>query len=362
MSSSVTAIVQQYVGPLVNSNGTPSSSQAPGGIAAVYLGGESYYVPFGYINSAGDAPTPDTVFGLGSVTKTLTTSILGQSTNLFNAAVDDYLPPGFTLLTSEQAVTFEELATFTGGIPEQNPPQETQAAFQAFIANVAPPVLPAPNVYSDCSIGLLGQVLMYNCPAEYKWIDAATNAADATTWYQDFLLTALGMTSTTATPPGTSLATPYQYDSTTGAYETANYEPWCPWGTAGRMYSSASDMVDFIMANVGITIINGNSVPQDILDGMAQALMPRASMQPPKNDVQQAFAWQVFLPTGSQEGNICGKLGGVVGVSSYVAVNPTLQYGAVILLNMWMPGVVQPVAIQMMQALQPIATAMRGPK
>src|SRR5262245_41799487 len=191
MSSSVTAIVQQYVGPLVNSNGTPSSSQAPGGIAAVYLGGESYYVPFGYINSACDAPTADTVFGLGSVTKTLTTSILGQSTNLFNAAVNGYLPPKFTLMTSEQAVTFEELATFTGGIPEKNPQEPTQAAFQAFIADVDPPVLPAPNVYSDCSIGLLGQVLMYNCPAAYEWISAAANAADATTWYQDFLLTAL---------------------------------------------------------------------------------------------------------------------------------------------------------------------------
>jgi hypothetical protein len=114
-------------------------------------------------------------------------------------------------------------------------------------------------------------------------------------------------------------------------------------------------MINFIMANVGITMINGNRVPPAILDGMAQAVTPRAAMQPPKNDVQQGFAWQVFLPTGSQEGNICGKLGGVVGVSSYVAVNPTLQYGAVILLNMWIPEVAQTAAMQMMRALQPLS-------
>src|SRR5690242_9051640 len=109
MTSNVGSIIEQYVGPLVCS-GTPSASQAPGGIAAVYLNGAPYYFPFGYINPAGDPPAESTVFGLGSVTKTFTTSILGQPTSpVLSAAVKPYLPPGFILSSAEQNVTFQEL-------------------------------------------------------------------------------------------------------------------------------------------------------------------------------------------------------------------------------------------------------------
>lgn len=321
MALDIESIIEQFVGPLVAGSGTASATQAPGGIAAVYYQGQVSYVPFGYMDESGNSPTPQTVFGIGSVTKIFTTSILGQTPELLTeTVVKRPLPPGFSLSPEEQPLTYVELATFTGGFPHENP-AENQAAFQTAVNNVRPAKLPAENVYSNCSIGFLGQVLMYR--DGYQWTSPEQNAADADTWYKNHLFDGLSMTSTTAVvPEGTPLSKAYAYQNR--AYVEVQYERWCPWGTAGRIYSTASDMINFIMANVGVATINGNPVPETIRQGLVQALTPWS----PKNAQMQALAW-VVTPSGVRIKN-----GGLTGVSSCVAVNPTQQSGVVVLLNM----------------------------
>jgi CubicO group peptidase (beta-lactamase class C family) len=85
------------------------------------------------------APDANTIFELASVTKVFTTAILGMrvaSGDLdVNALVDPYMPHRYHLLLNEQGVTFQQLATFTGGFSWDDPPgfkngeRYTQSAF-----------------------------------------------------------------------------------------------------------------------------------------------------------------------------------------------------------------------------------------
>jgi beta-lactamase class C len=360
LKNKVKRIVEDQVKFLVNPDyENADSNRAPGGIVGVYVKGETFYFPYGRIDQQKNPPTKDTIFGLGSVTKTFTTSILGQSPELFQKAVTaGPLPPGYRLQPAEANVTFEELATFTGGIPRlpnncglAGLPPCGQELFVAFINGVTPPggKLPAPNLYSNAGIGFLGQILM----SRDGFTSFGPEQADE--WYHRHLFAFLGMEHTRYPPKKDAehpLSEAYSYGG--GAYRTTQYAPWVPWGTAGRVFSTASDMVRFIKGNVGVTTIEGHEVPPIVLDGMKQALLPRTAMTR-ESPLRQGFAWVVWpeaLPVPSQ---IMGKDGGIDGVSAYVAVNPDLKYGVVVLLNMEGVREIEQRTIDVMNALQALA-------
>ncbi len=286
------------------------------------------------------------------MTQVLTTSILGQHPSLFKVSVKDHLPPGFQLKPQEQPVTFEQLATFRGGIPA-DVPACSQSSFEDFINQVTPPggMLPAQTTPSTSSIGFLGQVLMS--------ADGFTTFGPASTvkWYRSRMFTALGMSHTTspAQPDADHpLAAVYAWNPTINDYESIAYPPWCPWGTGDRMFSTAADLVRFIMANVGVGVIDGQIVPPLILGGMKEALTPRADMVNAGDD--QAFAWTVFPADPANGSRVRGMAGGLDGVSAYIAVNPELAYGVVLLLNMQNVPAEQP-ALAIMNELMPTAAS-----
>ena len=359
LGQKVAQIVDKHASPLIYQSGTPAANQAPGGIVGVYIDGKSLYFPYGRIDEQGTPPTKDTIFGLGSVTKTFTTSILGQRPELFQQSVTaGPLPPGYRLQPEEAPVTFEQLATFTGGIKPSDPddcgahglPPCDQKLFVEFINGITPPdgKLPAPNVYSNSSIGFVGQILMHRDGYQHF------GAEHANEWYNKNLFSHIGMYHTSH-PPKTDAQHPLSqaYALERGAYTRIEYDPWAPWGTAGRMFSTAEDMIHFVQANVGVNRIDGKPVPENVLAGMRQALKPRTAG--PRSDLRQAFAWVVWpeedLPVKSR---IHGKDGGLAGVSAYVSVNPDLEYGIVILTNMAHVHA-QDAAIAIMKALQPLA-------
>ncbi len=353
----VRAIVRPHLEKLVHHKEARASGlQAPGGIIAVYIEGKQFYFAAGRIDDKGTAPTRDTIFGLGSVTKTFTTSIFGQQPDLFTQAVTaGPLPKGFQLEPAERPVTFEQLATFTAGIPTApdfcssvTPPVCSQSDFVRFINGVTPPdsKLPAPNVYSDSSIGFLAQILMVRDGFQ----DVGPEETQA--WFDRNLFSPLGMKNTgfPARPdPAHPLSRPFNYCTDSG-YSTTTYAPWVPWGAAGRTFSTAADMLGFVQAYLGVRVIDGKEVPEKIRAGMRRALEPRASMSA-QSASRQAFAWVTWpeeLPTKSR---ISGKAGGITGVSSYVAVNPDLGYGVVTLTNLhFVP--VEPATIAIMEELQ----------
>jgi CubicO group peptidase (beta-lactamase class C family) len=351
LEEAVHTIVDKYAKPLVSS-GVASPTKAPGGIVGVYINMNTFFVPYGAIDDDKYPPTENTIFGIGTMTKVLTASILGQFPSRFNDPVTGYMPPGYQLQAKEQPVTFTQLATFSGGIPSDTPACH-QKKFQEFINLVTPPggTLPAKTTDSDSSIGFLGQVLMHT--DNYM----SFGPANTTKWFQYRLLSALNMSHTTtpAQPDADHLlATPYIYNATISEYESIAYPPFCPWGTASQMFSTAGDLVRFIQANVGVGVIEGDVVSATLLDGMREALKPRPDAVNPEDD--QAFAWTVFPEDPTHKSRVRGKAGAQEGVSAYIAVNPELAYGVVLLMNMSDMPAEQPV-LDIMKDLLPIAAS-----
>jgi serine-type D-Ala-D-Ala carboxypeptidase/endopeptidase len=347
IQQSIKELVDQYFQPLIclpaNGN-SPSAATAPGGICGVFYGGFNYYFGFGTIDDHATVPDKNTVFGVGSVTKTFTTSILGQNTSLYsgtdtaNWEVNNYLPQGYTLSPAELGVTFEQLATFTAGIPDL-PPEGQSTNQQQFInfinaVNQSTPTFPLPtsNLYSDSSIGFLGQVLM----SKYGFTNL-DSAEEATAWWQQNLFNALSMNYTGApaiTDETHPLSQPFFFNEKTGQYQEIKngYAPWTPWGTAGRAFSTCRDMMKFIRANCGETMVDGKPVSANILTGMANAQKNWAPPEQLNSGVRQGFAWIIINP--NSENPIAGKDGSVPGVSSFVTVCPTQKTGVIFLTNM----------------------------
>jgi CubicO group peptidase (beta-lactamase class C family) len=104
-----------------------------------------------------------TRFELASVTKTFTAALLGLISTCVAQSLNNF-SSGYWLTPMGQQITFEELATFSAGFPDDthnnpvNPP--TQENFVAYVNGLSPAVLPAPYAYSNDSFGFLGQVLM----------------------------------------------------------------------------------------------------------------------------------------------------------------------------------------------------------
>ena len=120
------------------------------------------------------------------------------------------------------------------------------------------------------------------------------------------------------------------------------------------MFSTAADMVNFIQANVGVGVIQGEIVPPTIIAGMTKALTPHPDAVNTADT--QALAWSVFPEDPTHKSRVRGKSGAIEGASSYIAVNPELKYGIVVLLNM--DGVAtEQAALNMMAELLPVAAS-----
>jgi CubicO group peptidase (beta-lactamase class C family) len=325
----VKGAVEEHAAPLI-AGGSPSASKAPGGIVGVFIRGNTFYYPYGSADEDKQPPTENTIFAIGSLTEVLTTSILGQRPDIFQESVSSHVPAGYQLKPQEQAVTFEQLATFSGGVPADTPPCNQQA-FEDFMNQVTPPggTLPAKTSYSTSSIGFLGQILM-NTDGHMTY--GPTNTMK---WYKMRLLTVLGMDHTSYPPQPDAdhpLSAAYTFNASLNEYESTSYAPWCPWGTADGMYSTAADLMNFITASVGVEVVEGKVLPPVLLAAMAETIAPRTNTA--TGDDKQGFGWTLFPPDPTHQSRIRGKAGGLQGVSAYVAVNPELKYGIVLLLNM----------------------------
>jgi CubicO group peptidase (beta-lactamase class C family) len=149
----------------------------------------------------------------------------------------------------------------------------------------------------------------------------------------------------TAVAPGRTdadhpLSTAFEYDEAAHAYRATTYEEWCPWGAAGRVFSTADDMLNFAMAHAGATVVDGKPVPARLSDGFRQALRPRTPM-PRSKGAMQAFAWVAQPEDPTTHSTMRVKNGGLSGVSSAVVVNPELGIAVVVLTNMEKVGAVE---------------------
>ncbi|HTS02901.1 MAG TPA: serine hydrolase domain-containing protein [Thermoanaerobaculia bacterium] len=359
-------LLNEYVGPLVKpvSSEKGMDGQAVGVVGVTLKLGEAPCFFRGGEKALGAGP-PDanTIFELASITKVFTTAILALRSQQFfpvDSSVETYLPPDYDLQTNEQEVTFQQLATFTGGFTWDQPPDfnwkdgYTQARFVKQVNKLDPQkkfngvtYLPTQDFYSNGSIGLLGQILMYSDAGkkgeEYHHADGFSK------WISRNLTGPLDMPNTAVEPAWSDWAQGYKEEGD-GSYEKLDGFPWVPWGPAGALRSNANDMLKFLEANIcayhrGNTACNG--VPLDILDALpvaheANTYIPVGYLSDPKiyigksETLEQGWAWRVAPPPDPNPNGvttIISKDGGHPGFSTYIGFNPHKKYGIVILMN-----------------------------
>ncbi len=305
-----------------------------GAIVGVSLHGHRYYFPYGKATDAGAPFTPDTLVEIGSCTKTFTTTLFALAINRKQidpkASAQKYMPQGYTLKTAAQQMTPLELADFTSGLPDDptNLPRGleqrsiehyTTRDFLDWVSHWTPTTaLPAPYLYSNAGVGLLGYLVM--TATGKAWEEQVNNE----------IFQPLSMPDTTLRP------TPEQRKRLAKGH-TANGQdapiwPVYAWYAAGGLRSTTQDMLSFGEANLGHTTVNGKPLPAELTAAMQLAQKPIYTM--PNGSNQQAMAWVNNMGGGNSNVHpVIVKNGGTAGFGTVIAINPTKDLAVFVAVN-----------------------------
>ena len=292
-------------------------------------GSETYHAAGVMAVGKPDPVGPDTIFEIGSITKSFTGVLLAEMAARGEVKLSDpvrkYLPEGTTVPKEcEREITLEDLATQRSGLPrlpdnmEPADPEDpyvdyTAERLYAFLgrAKLERPI--GTYEYSNLGMGLLGHALTRAAKLDY---DALVKARIATPLN-------MPVTSTTVAPDlKAKLATPH---SAAGA----KAEPTKPWTWtsasvitgAGGLRSSARDMLRYIAANAGIP-------DTPLKAAMKEAQRPRAEAG--SKAMAIGLAWHLRR---SGERVLIWHNGGTGGFRSFCGFDPATKAGVVVLAN-----------------------------
>ena len=274
---------------------------------------------------------PDSIFEIGSITKTFTGLLLAQMVEQgkvkYDEPVRELLPAGAVAKPAGSEITLLDLATQHSGLPRMpdnfhpadssNPYADYRAAdLYAFLAKhgVAKPT-DATFLYSNLGFGLLGQALVDRAGVPYPEL------------LRNEITGPLGMKDTVV-----GLSAEQQLRFIAG--HDAAHHPAHAWDVdalagAGAIRSTAADMLTYLQANLHPDKLpstvtqtpNGKTLPA----ALAQCHELRADALP---GMRIALAWLYVADTGSYWHN-----GGTGGYSSFAFFNPKADYAVVVLMN-----------------------------
>jgi serine-type D-Ala-D-Ala carboxypeptidase/endopeptidase len=325
----------------------------PPGIAiAVYYKGNPYYYYTGVRRLNGPPVDGNTIFELGSLTKSFTAIMLGAAVNqkIAGVTLDDHPAPWVAFDGSPNAVapqpvetscamptatpvpsddygtvkemTLEELGTHTSGLPYTPPPPNGNIVQRQcyspqqlvnYIESGTFPKPPAPWVYSNIGFGFLGYVLQ---GIQQK------HTGKAVSWYQlarEQIIDPLGMTHTydLNVPKwmNAEYAQPYTFDRA-GSAVPALHWTWDPYPAAGVLRSTATDMMKYLQLALRL------QGPKQMIAGVVTAQKPYA-----KNNTgaDQGLAWEyvtLYKPSAASPPppSVIWKDGGTAGCSTWIGV------------------------------------------
>lgn len=229
-----------------------AAGEYPSMVVAVVDGDRSRVYGFGKLDG-GKAPDADTLYQIGSITKTFTATLLAEAVDRGEVKLDTPvadLLPGFTIPSRNgKAITLGELAMQDSGLPRlpsnmlranlPDPYAEYDAAkLKAFLAGYQLTRDPgAKYEYSNLGLGLLGYALAQRAGISYPRL------------LQSRIFEPLGMNSTSAT-----FKQPLDPHWAPGHDEQG--KPVQPWhfealAGCGAVNSTGADMLRYLEANMG---------------------------------------------------------------------------------------------------------------
>jgi len=315
------------------------------GFAVVLVeGGRARVVTAGSAQRGGPDIDADTLFEIGSITKTFTALLLAQRVTAGDLALDTpvakLLPEGAAGLARDgRAVTLGQLATHTSGLPrlpgnvapaDRADPYADYDAARLVAALAGTPLTrdpPAPYEYSNFGMGLLGYALTYRDGGYDRVL-------------RERVLVPLGMHDTGAVPAPSRAAR-------RAAGHGRDLAPVPAWhyaalAGAGALRSSARDMAKYLQATM-----EPGAGPL----GAAFLLAETPLAQGPSPQTRVGLAWHVTARHGRTFTWHNGSTFGFVGMVAFDAVR---REGVVVLANAAIS--VDDVALHLLDPAHPLAT------
>ncbi|WP_158545024.1 serine hydrolase [Dyella monticola] len=299
-----------------------NDGEYPALVIAVVDGDRSGIYTYGKL-ADGKAPTGDTVFEIGSVTKTFTATLLAEAVTKNELRLDQpvaSLLPDFKLPARDgKPITLGELAMQNSGLPRM--PTNFHPAnmddpyadygldqLKTFLATYALPRDPgAKYEYSNLGGALLGYALGRHAGTRYD------------TLVQEQIFTPLGMNSTAITNDAAMQSRLAQGHDAIG-------KPVSSWNlklfaAAGGIRSTANDMLRYLKANMGLT-------PSALYPAMQLAQTARTSGPGPENKIGL-----IWMTQHGPDGDVIWHNGMTGGYASFIGFTADRRHGVVILTN-----------------------------
>jgi serine-type D-Ala-D-Ala carboxypeptidase/endopeptidase len=314
------------------------ASKVPALVIGVVRNGQTSIQGFGRrADNTNEAPSADTLFRIGSVTKAFTGQVLASLAADGVVSLADPLTkycPEFIAPLSEagRPIRLIDLATHSAGLPrevphEPGPPDNpfvhiTREAFVAWLK--ANPLLFTPGTavsYSNFGFDLLAAALSAAAKKPYPNLIAAR------------ALTPLSLTDTTFAPSGDQTARLMYGHNFDGAAM-----PYAPTGEvivgSGGFYSSPRDLLRWLQWHLDRMSTEG--AVERLIDHAAylwrDGLNTVFGMDESGHMDAMGLGWVIMAPVGDRP-LILQKAGGLQGIFSYVAFAPARNMGVIAAIN-----------------------------
>ncbi|MDZ7927436.1 MAG: class C beta-lactamase [Agrobacterium sp.] len=331
------AITDAAIKPVMAKNGIPGLA------VGISVNGENHVFTYGVMSKdTGQPVTPQTLFELGSISKTFTVTLStyaeAQGKLSLSGKASDYLPAMKGKPFGD--VTLMQLGTHTaGGFPLQVPDSvKTEPQLLAYLKAWKPSYRPGTHrTYANPSIGMLGYITAKAMGQSY---DSAM---------QDVLLPALGLKNTFTVVPKERMADYAQGYKRTG--EPARLTPGTLSSEAYGVRSTAADMIRFVNANMGLEKLDGKlqqaisntqtgyfsvgAMTQDMIwEQYAQPVALKTLIENNSGALLKTVpVSEISPPMKPKQDVFINKTGSTNGFGAYAAFIPAQKLGIVILAN-----------------------------